>query len=223
LFQTRRMGNKIQNRGFFDRMKAAVGAFIENPSQAKITESSRKSANSGGSLEEKLGSKGKFSLGGAIWNFALRRMDKKMNESMTLINDILFNAANLLENDPRVVSVFGEMVKVESPVAAMQAAASGNQSGGNIGSINVMGNSKSEEYYINTTVSSPNHSQLSSSSSMNGQVSIHASVKKNGEIKIIKLDVMMPNGSNINVDVNGRSGGKGKKVERITTIDVNAR
>ena len=146
-----------QRRMFFDKVKAAASAFLQDPTSAMpnkgVKESERThagaprsaaadpSGSKGGIFGTGIGS-GNWSLAGTIMKFALKRIDKMMAVNRAEINDILFSSAQLLESDSRIVRIFGPFVKVQ-PVGnpldmAREAAANNGSPAGTSGSVHVM-------------------------------------------------------------------------------------
>ena len=211
-----------QRRMFFDKIKAAAKAFAADPTNSIAENSVKQSTrtpHAGASLEETLGSKEKWSLRGSIINFALRKLDKIAQKNMNEMNDILFSASQMLENNSSVVGMLGPFIKISNP-NPLGAATGGN---GSISAQSTKINGKMTTIYQITAAvsSSGGSSSSSSSSSSDGIVYITANAKE-GEIDIQSLQLHGAGGEVVDVMAGGSSRGK-RRVGKVTTIDVKAK
>jgi len=216
----------LPRRFFFDKIKAAASAFIADPKAAlsrkeKITQSDRKFPGAPQSLADAIDQASGGGLAGAVLRttlkFVVGRVEKAITENQVVMNDILYNAAQQLEADPRVVRVFGPMVRIQGP----ELGGEGSQS---VHHHSTNGVSKTEFHLQVVVTSGGSGTGSAGGRTARGLATIHAT-SISDQTEITKLLIDTPGGT---IDVLAGSGGVGgkagaRRVQGVTTIDVKPR
>jgi hypothetical protein len=203
----------VPRRLFFDKIKAATKAFIANPQSFRanaVTESSKKYAGA-----ESLEAEGRLRpsnslgfFGQALVKFAIRQGTKFMMKKQERIHDILYSSAQLMEADPRVVAVFGPMVRIE-PLTLSNGTQRISQSTVNGRTVH--------QYELACTVSG-------GAASPSGQARISAS-SLGDDAELVINELVVEHGSSGSIVVISRESGngQGRRVSGAVTIDVKAK
>jgi hypothetical protein len=203
-------GLQVPRRLFFDKIKAATKAFIANPSSIRstsVSESSKKYAGAESLEEGRLRPSNSLGfIGQTIVKFAIRQGTKFMLKKQERIHDILYSSAQLMEADPRVVAVFGPMLRIE-PLTLGNGAQRISQSTVNGRTVT--------EYELVCVVSG-------GVAAPSGQAKISASSLADGELKINNLVVEHSSGSIVVISKDSGDG-QGRRVSGAVTIDVKAK
>ena len=213
----------ITRRFFFDKIKAAAEAFLADPKAAlsrkeKIQQSDRKFPGAPQSLTDVIDQASGGGIAGAVMRttlkFVVGRMEKAITENQSVMNDILYNAAQQLEADPRVVNVFGPMVRIQGPEL-------GGEGSQHVRQVITNGVTTTEFQLQVVVTSGGNISGATGGRVARGLATIHAtSIANNTEITKLLIDT--PRGP-IDVLSAGMTGTSARRVQGVTTIDVKTR
>lgn len=203
-----------QKRNFFDKMKAAAKAFIANtPDVRDVQQSKKKIAGEEDRLLREMNAQTKSLgfFGGTIVKFVIKQMTKAFASNQAAVQDIIFNAAQLMEADPQVAAIFGTMLKVSSP------------SSQNVSHMSVNGKTHTEYKIV---------CNVSGSGGAKGRITVHAISQSgsdssqshtNSGSDIMMIDKLVLDYGAGTIDVKSADKGKGRRVIGMTTIDVHAK
>ena len=193
----------------------------------KIKESDRKFPGAPQSLTDIINQVSGGGIAGAVTRTALKfvigHVERAVEENQHIMSDILFNAAQQLEADPRIVEVFGPIVQIQSP----ELGGEGNQT---VSHVVVNGVSKTTFQLQVVVISGSGSSSgtgVSGGRIARGLATIHA-ISTSGSLEITKLSVDTPRGT-IVLFADSTTSGTGtantgtRRVQGVTTIDVKAR
>ncbi len=214
---------------FIDKVKA----FLKEPG---YKESERKFAGAPPTIDEiftrasgsqlnnmKLGGFSGF-LGKIVLKTVLGKMNGFAKQNQAVIHDIVFNAAQMLEMDPRVVAVFGPMVQINSGFLDSEEGKHGTVLQG-LTKVTVNGITRSE-FQLVCVITGVGTSLDSGHKVARGRTTIHATLIGD-KIELTKLNVDTGTGQiDVLHDYESRRKGDNLGTHRVrgsTTIDVKGR